>query len=315
MKAIKHKAGKRILAILACMALAFGPIGSLTVNAEPLTGYNPDAAVSYAKNTSKNYKDCIKFAIACAKKGGVPVQKDKKNYSAVQYMDYLTTYGYAVKHQLTTCADTYVPLNGVNKIGNLRYEDNKGKVARGDILVYYCNSCHKYFHMAVVTDIAEGKDDQQHYWMLCANSANGKVIKNQPFYLYSHKSHGRNNVTVYSLHFTSAKNGFTARGERVSGLTAKKVSKSKARLTWTPVPGAVAYNIYVRTSSKASFEFVKQVNVTDVRVLIPKKSRSNFKNVRYTVAPVMPQQVNFDGTVMNYNLVARRSAFAKIKKK
>lgn len=315
MKTMK-KVSVRALTILVCMVvmISFSPLGLVKADAQPLTGYNPGAAVNYAKGTSKNYKDCVKFAIACAKKGGVPSEKGKKNYTATAYMDYLTSNGYAVKHQLTTCADTYVPMGGVNKIGNLRCEDNKGKVARGDILAYYCNVCHKYFHMAVVTDTAMGRDDNCSYWILCANSANGKVIKNQPFYLYSHKSHGRDNVTVYSMHFTSAANGFQGCGTTVSGLYAKKVSKSKARLTWNPAPGAVAYNIYVRPTAKGKISFVKQVTATDVRVSIPKKSRKNFKKVRYAVTPVVSQQVSFDGTVMNYNVTAQRSAFVKLKK-
>lgn len=326
-----ERRAKRVAVFITAVliAVAFMPFAGEAAYAETIPGYDAETAVSFAMNNTKNYKDCVKFVRACAEKGGVPRQSAVKSYSPVEYMTYLVNFGYAVKNQLTLFVDDgtkenriYVRLADGKKVANLPYEDNVGKIAPGDLLIYKCKKCGKHFHMAIVT---ETRDTLDYYnddgpfraWMLEAQSDNGKIIKGQPFYLYNHNSsHGRNNVVVYALHFTSADNGFEANDAKVGTLTAKKISKKQARLKWKAVEGAVAYNIYTRGYTSGPVKFVKQVKATNVKVAIPKNNSGklyNYKNVRYTVAPVFEHTATFESVTKTYKVPGKRRALVKVK--
>ena len=315
---------KRLAAIMVTMLMAFAAIPfAAPAEAETLTGYNPDAAITFAKNNTYNYKDCVKFARACAEKGGVPRQSAVKSYSAKEYMDYLTSCGYAVKNELEIHPedDRYVRISGSKKICNLIYEENTGKLAPGDLLIYKCKKCGKYFHVALVSGIHDtidygNNDTGVHAWMLEAQSANGKLIKGQPFYCYQHSSHGRSNVTVYAMHFTSAYSGFEACNTKIGALTAKKISKKTVRLKWAPVEGAVAYKIYSRGYTGGPVLYMKQVTGTNVKVAVPRNKSGklyNYKNVRYTVAPVFKQEVTFESVTKTYKVVGKKRTLVKVK--
>lgn len=314
------------------IAGGFMPFNDITAQAETLPDFNPEAAVTFAKNNTKNYKDCVKFARACAEKGGVPRQKEVKSYSPKEYMDYLTTCGYAVKNELTLdkTDDINVRINEKNKIANLLYEENLGKLAPGDLLVYKCKKCGKYFHMAIVTETSNTVDYYReetpyHAWMIEAQTTGGAVLKKgQPFYRFNHKvkkgtkkiSHGRDNVVVYALHFTSAYSGFDPCEEKVGTLTAKKITKKKVRLKWPEVEGAVAYNIYARGYIGGPVLFQKQVKSNNLKVAIPRNKSGkyyNYKNVRYTVAPVFEKEVTFESVTKTYRVVGKKRALVKVK--
>lgn len=323
---VKRAAGK-LTALIAALVITAGliPFTDGAAYAETIPGYDAETAVSFAMNNTKNYKDCVKFVRACAEKGGVPRQSAVKSYSPVEYMTYLVNFGYAVKNQLTLHQedDTRVLIeSGAKKYAHLPYEDNIGKLAPGDLLIYKCKKCGKHFHMAIVTETRDtldyyNDDGQFSAWMIEAQSANGKIIKGQPFYLYNHNSsHGRNNVVVYALHFTSADNGFEANDAKVGTLTAKKISKKQARLKWKAVEGAVAYNIYTRGYTSGPVKFVKQVKATNVKVAIPKNNSGklyNYKNVRYTVAPVFEHTATFESVTKTYKVPGKRRALVKVK--
>lgn len=311
------KRSKRLFAVVLSLAVAFAffPLVSMQADAETLTDYNAAKAVKFAKNNTKNYKDCVKFVRMCAEKGGVPAQAGRNyEYTPEQYMDYLMNEGYAVRSKLTLCEDATVSTSG--KYGNLTAEDNVGKLAKGDLLIYKCKKCGKYFHMAILTGTDMGAEDDMSYWLLCAQSANGQMIKNLPFYCYEHSGHGRSKVEVYVLHFTSSDNGFKACTKKVKSLKAKKVTTKKARLSWKKVTGAVAYNIYVRGYEGGPVEFVKQVKGTSAKVAIPKNSKGkyyNYKNVKFTVAPVVKKKVTFDGVKKTYKVVGKKCSMVNVK--
>lgn len=317
---------RKIAVLTAALIIAAGfiPFADGAAYAETVPEYNAEAAVRFAQTTGTNYKDCVKFARACAEKGGVPRQKEVKSYSAVDYMNYLIRFGYAVKNKLTihTADDTYVRINGAKKIANLSYEDNIGKLAPGDLLIYKCKKCGKHFHMAIVTETREtldywNDDGPFRAWMLEAQSANGKRIKNQPFFMYNHNSkHGSNNVAVYALHFTSSDNGFEPCEEKVGTLTAKKITKKKVRLKWPAVEGAVAYNIYARGYIGGPVLYQKQVTSTNLKVAIPRNKSGkyyNYKNVRYTVAPVFEKTASFEGIEKTFKVIGKRRTLVKVK--
>lgn len=307
----------KIIAVIVMMAVAFAfsPLIALPVNAKTLTGYSASKAIKFARSNKKNNKDCVIFARACAEKGGVPVQDGRGyGYSPDQYAEYLIAEGYAVKSKLTLCDDEIV--SGTHKYGNLREEDNPGKMAKGDLLLYKCKKCGKFFHMAILTGTETGVYDDQHYWVICAQSANGQMIKDLPFYRYEHNSHGRGNVEVSVLHFTSSANGFKACKKTVKNLKAKKVTAKKTKLSWKKTSGAVAYNIYACGYAGGPMELQKQVKGTSVKIAVPKNSSGkyyNYKNVRYAVAPVMKQRTVSGGIERTYKVVGKRCAPVSIK--
>lgn len=307
----------RAIAVMLVLAvtLAFSPALTLTADAVTLPGYKASAAVRFAQNNTKNYKDCVKFVRACAEKGGVPAQKGRGyEFSPKQYMDYLISEGFAVKNKLVLSEDATV--SGTGKYGNLCAERNKGKIAKGDLLVYKCKKCGKFFHMAIVTDVAPGGDINSHYWIINAQSANGNIMEDLPMYVYSHNGHGESNVDLYSLHFTSSGNGFKACTKTVKKLKAKKVTKKKAKLSWKKASGAVAYNIYAKGYEGGPVEFVKQVKGISAKVAIPKNSKGkvyNYKNVKFAVAPVYKKSATFEGVKKTYKVVGKKCALVKVK--
>lgn len=300
--------------LVVMVGIAFSPVATLTVDAVTLPGYNATKAVSFAKSNTKNYCDCVKFAKKCAEKGGVPKQKARSyGYSTKQYMDYLITEGYTVSNRLTLCED--VTVHGSRKYGNLRVEDNKGKVAAGDLIAYKCKKCGKYFHTAVVTGKDRG-DDGHHYWIINAQRKGETPIRNLPMYAFEHNSHGRGNVVLYALHFTSSGNGFKACNTTVKSLKAKKVTAKKAKLTWKKASGAVSYNIYAKGYAGGPVEFVKQVKGTSVKVAIPKNSKGkvyNYKKVKFTVAPVYKRSAKFEGVTKTYKIPGKKCTLVSVK--
>ena len=326
MKDPVKRASRAFAVMIAAMLIAGGfiPYMHNAVYAETLPGYNPDAAITFAKNTTTNYSDCVKFARACAEKGGVPRQSVVKSYSPLEYMDYLTTNGYAVKNELVLHPedDVFIPSDeGANTICNLLYEDNVGKIAPGDLLVYKCKKCGKVFHFALAAGVRSDPAQENLGWMIEAqDSSTGKLIKGKPFYLFQHKvkgeGHGRENIAVYAMHFTNAYNGFSACNTKIGTLTAKKISKKLVRLKWKAVPGAVAYNIYSRGYTGGPVKYMKQVKATNVKVAVPRNKSGklyNYKNVRYTVAPVFEREVTFESVTKTYRVVGKKRTLVKVK--
>lgn len=314
-KVMKKTVRSIAIMLVIAVAVAFSPVFSLNADAVTQTGYKAAAAVSFAKNNKTNYKDCVKFARMSVQKGGIPAQKGRNyEFSPVQYMKYLTTEGFAVSNPLTLCGDS--ELESTTKYANLCVEDNKGKVAKGDILLYKCKKCGKYFHMAVVTDTANGAGNGRHYWIINAQRKGETQIRNLPMYKFEHNGHGRGNVVLYALHFTSSSNGFKALTKTVKKLKAKKVTKKKAKLTWKKASGAVAYNIYARGYAGGPVEFVKQVKGTSAKVAIPKNSKGkvyNYKNVKFAVAPVYKKSVTFEGVKRTYKIPAKKCKLVAVK--
>ena len=70
---------RRLAAVIAALVIAvsFMPFADGAAYAETASEYNAEKAVSFAKSNTKNYKDCVKFARACAEKGGVPGAQDQ----------------------------------------------------------------------------------------------------------------------------------------------------------------------------------------------------------------------------------------------
>ncbi len=333
---------KKILAAAIAVAMVFAwmPLISGHAQATQVLSYDSATALKYVKNlgaTKMKNMDCTELMVAASQKGGVPAQKNRTwGFSAKQYMDYLINDGYAVKYQLTMCDDQLVPFdeNGTtkNKKANLRYEDNKGKIAPGDLIIYYCKAsgCKKYFHFAIAHETAPGYEDWQHiqsdessgnYWTIYGTSS-GKGLTDAPFYRFAHSGHttvlnGETvpNVSVYCLHFTSRSNGYSAYTKTVSNLKGKKLSSKTVKLTWTKSTGATKYKIYARGSSTLPAMYIKTVTTNYAKVSFPKNgSGKYYSNPQFAVAPVKAKSVTFEGITKKPLLVGGKGYFKTVKR-
>lgn len=197
-KTVKWMCMALIIALVLTVGNTFAYAGNTTLS------YNADKAVKYAQkhwNDSKEYDgsklDCVKFVKSCVEAGGVPQEAGRTwGYTPIDYVNYIIKNGYAEYYELKLTPHTWNT--------NRYYVDsnkNEGKIASGDILVYFCSNsnCPKpYFHLELVGD-AEGV-------VTCyahnTNKGNADVIT------FPHKACGGTDkeIEIFVLHFNDNNN-------------------------------------------------------------------------------------------------------------
>lgn len=130
---------KRVISILMTLTLMLTVFstGNLGANA---AGYNPDAALVYAEKTWNNGIElCAGYVSNCLKAGGINVMERSvyNLYSALK-----GTHGTAY---ILATDGPYIYMS-----------DNKGKIAAGDPVFYYCDSCNTFQHAILCGGSDEG---------------------------------------------------------------------------------------------------------------------------------------------------------------
>lgn len=120
---------KRVISILLTVTLMFAviPMGNLSANA---ASYNAAAALSYAEKTWDNGVEmCAGYVSNCLQAGGINVMERRVSnlYNALK-----GTYG--TPYILRT-SGPYI-----------YYSDNSDRLAAGDPVFYYCDSCNSFQH-------------------------------------------------------------------------------------------------------------------------------------------------------------------------
>ena len=118
------------------MIISLIPLGNVSVNA---VNYNPDAALDYAEeNWNNGIELCAGFVSNCLTAGGIKIMERTVGnlYNAMK-----ASYGTA--YVLKT-SGPYIYMS-----------ENVGKVAGGDPVFYYCDSCHSFQHAI----LCGGSDD------------------------------------------------------------------------------------------------------------------------------------------------------------
>ena len=162
--------------LLVGIVIVFCSAFSFHIRAE--VNYNADAAVTYAKN---HWDDgvgvCDQFVKACLDAGGIHITVGIVTNVYNALLDYGTSY------QLTTR-------------GEECYEaDNLGKVAKGDILFWYCSKCGKFMHTGIISSIGK-PDGIIHY-----AAHNGAVFDGHNIATYGDsKGHSGSCITCYVIH-------------------------------------------------------------------------------------------------------------------
>lgn len=237
-----------------------------TAKAETVTSYNVDAAVSYAKkHVNDSKQDCIQFVRGCFEAGGVKKDENRKNgsgtedgYKVSEYIEYLTTCGYADLIELQTKQmnwypsgkDWYVPMSA-----------NSGKLSVGDGVIYKCEKCNSYFHASIVTGVNE--DGYALYY------AQNRAVENKPLCKIKCVTckADKQNITLYSLHLKTAAGGYDSsyNSVKVTGLKAEHADDNNLKLSWDAAKDADGYYIFRRSSkSNYAYDFYKETSGTSI---------------------------------------------------
>lgn len=255
---------KGILSVCLFGALVF--TAANTAKAETITSYKADAAVSYAKkHVNDSKQDCIQFVRECLEAGGVPKDQDRKDasgadygYTVSEYIEYLTTRGYAELKKLQTKQmnwrssgkDWYVPMSA-----------NSGQLSVGEGIIYKCEKCNTYFHTSIVTGTNE--DGYALYY------AQNGAVENDPLckIICSNCQADKPNITLYSLRLKTTANGYDSsyNSVKVTGVKVEAVDNNNLKLSWNAAKNADGYYIFRRSSkSTYAYRLYKETSATSI---------------------------------------------------
>lgn len=235
--------------ILLSSVLILSSFGT-TAFAASMDDYDPDKALQYA---IKNYNtltpretsgpDCIRFMRCALEAGGVPNERPYE-YNGNDYVKFLKSKGFKE-----------LALSATNK-------------ASGDLILYYCEDCKKYYHISMIMD--------PDYMTIVHHNVKGKVgDKGKTFYAFAHKS--GHQATYSILHYPNYK-------DKSSKVTAAFTEDNKIALEWSGVDSAVSYNVYRATAANGTYTKIANTKVTSY-TYTPAASFSG-KKLYFKVKPV-----------------------------
>lgn len=264
------KMKKKAISIFLAMVLAVTlmPMNTETAFGASVAGYNSSKALTYAKNHWNDGKgDCVAFVRACVEAGGIPKESGRTyNYTAKQYRDYLVKNNYAEVFKLTT--DYYY-----SDYQGIKAEDNQGKIAPGDIILYHCNNknCSKQdFHMSICSGWEGTNEGKYPGWVTCY--AHNTAVNNKVACKIKCSKCGadKNSITMYAVHFKSEANGYHY--PSAPTIKAVKASASAIKVSWKSAEDADGYCIY-RSVKKSSGYALKKTAA---------KTSTSWKNTKLT---------------------------------
>ncbi len=258
-----------IFFITIAIVFSFTPLSFDIAYGETVTKYDASKAISYAKEhyndggttIDPTREDCTQFLRECLEAGGVikdtARQTDGKpyGYTVEDYMDYLVSNGYAEIFKLITEKQEWSTPQWY-----VRAEDNKGVLSEGDGIAYYCNKCKTYYHMSVNT----GTNSDGFVLYHAQNPAAGGAPLCQID--CSQCGASRENVSLYSVHITSALNGYSSayNDKTVSNLQVRRTGDNTLSLKWDAVAGAAGYKVFIKNGRNSAFNVIYDVKSTSL---------------------------------------------------
>lgn len=240
--------------ILLSSVLVLSSFGT-TAFAASMDDYDPDKALQYAidnwnnltpREKVKGKADCVVFMRSCLEKGGMPVERSYE-YTPNDYVSFLKSKGF--KEYAMSLSD----------------ETN---TASGDLILYYCGTCKKYYHMSMIID--------PYYMTIVHHNVNGKIgAMGKTFYAFAHSGHAGARYTI--LHYPNYK-------DKSSKVTAAFTEDNKIALEWSGVDSAVSYNVYRATADNGTYTKIANTKVTSY-TYTPAASFSG-KKLYFKVKPV-----------------------------
>ncbi len=195
--------GKKVVSVILSLVMI---IGIMAVGGESLkataAGYDPDAAISYAKSHwNDGSGDCQAFLKACLKAGGVTITAG----GCLAVKNALVNGGYGTLYKLTASGNNY------------KFSDNSGKVSKGDPLFFVCTTCggvsssSAWPHVALCGEGVDGYiTDYAHN--SAHNGATHKLWKD-----LGHSSHPNHTMEVYAFHMNTSSTPTTPTGHNPQG--------------------------------------------------------------------------------------------------
>lgn len=253
---------RKMISILlaAVLVVTLTPINAAVTFGASAADYSSSKALSYAKNHWNDGKgDCVAFVRACVEAGGIPKESGRTyNYTAKQYRDYLVKNNYAEVFKLS--ADYYY-----GDFQGIKAEDNQGKIAPGDIILYHCNNkkCPKQdFHMSVCSGWEGTNEGKYPGWVTCY--AHNTAVNNKVACKIKCSRCGadKNSITMYAVHFKSEANGYQY--PDAPSIKAAKASSSAIKVSWEQVEDADGYCVYRSTKKASGYTLKKTVGKTSV---------------------------------------------------
>jgi len=255
---------KKFISIILALVFIISSFSILSVTASAASdvkfSYNPALALSYAeRNWNNGVGLCADFASKCIQAGGINVYKPK---CVDLYRALNGTYGTSYKLTLTRG----------NK-GSIKMSDNAGKLAKGDLIFYFCNACRSFEHVVVCNG--------ENVWGYAQDYAHNKA-HNGKKQTYTYYHCGQDNWTMYSIHFDEGEKLY---GDRTNVVAPKiKSLKNGADgivIKWNAISGADSYRVYRKTTT-GSWEYVGQTSKTSKT----DKKAKNATKYYYTVRAV-----------------------------
>ena len=261
---------KRLLSSLFTLVIALGVFFLINVKASAACDYdyNYDAALEYAEdNWDSGVGLCAEYVSKCLNAGGVEVS----NMRVVTLYNEILDNGYGKSYKLKLT-------NGRN--GSIKMSDNVGKVAKGDPIFYYCNSCRSFEHVVICNGV-NSKGYLQDY---AHNKAHNGYKQT---YTYSHC--GTDNWTIYSIRMYSPETLF---GVKTSVETPKIQSVSNLEkgvyIQWNTIQKASSYNVYRKVPGGAWY-YIKSVKTNSYLDTSVKNGQEYIYTVRASQNKVLSQ--------------------------
>lgn len=240
--------------ILLSSVLILSSFGT-TAFAASMDDYDPDKALQYAidnwnnltpREKVKGKADCVVFMRSCLEKGGMPVERSYE-YTPNDYVSFLKSKGF--KEYAMSASD----------------ETN---TASGDLILYYCGTCKKYYHMSMIID--------PYYMTIVHHNVNGKIgAMGKTFYAFAHSGHAGARYTI--LHYPNYK-------DKSDSVTAEFTEDNKIALEWNGVDSAVSYNVYRATAANGTY--TKIANVKETSYTYSPAASFSGKKLYFKVKPV-----------------------------
>lgn len=251
----QEKMKRKMISLFLAVALVFSllPLQTVAAFGAGASDYNAEKALAYAKNHWNDGKgDCVVFVRACVEAGGIPRESGRTyNYTAGQYRNYLVKNNYAEVFKLST--DYYY-----SDYQGILAEDNQGKIAPGDIILYHCNNkkCPKKdFHMSICNGWEGTNEGKYPGWVTCY--AHNTAVNNKVACKIKCSRCGakKNSITMYAIHFKSEANGYHY--PAAPAIKAVKAGSASIRVSWNQVEGADGYKVYRSVKKNSGYKAVK----------------------------------------------------------
>lgn len=272
---------KKVFSLLLTITLSmlFLPTARVSVYGASAIHYNSAKALTYAENHWNDGKgDCVAFVRRCVEPAGIPRDSNRTyNYTAKQYKDYLVKNGYAVVYKLKTSI-YYGDYHGIKE------DDNKGKIAPGDIILYRCNNekCPKReFHLSLCNGANGTAEGKYPGWMTCY--AHNAAVNNKVACKIrcSKCSASKNSISLYAIHFKSEENGYRNYTGKVLGIKAKGTANKRIIVSWKKLSTATGYKVYRAPSKSGTYVCIASVKKTTYTDTV----KSTGKKYYYKVKP------------------------------